>query len=127
MSSYVVDASAVLAVLNGEPGAELLADPDDDYVIGAVNLAEVVAKLTDDGIAATAIARMVAELKLDVREFGSDLAVATGLLRAPTKRFGLSFGDRACLALARQLRLPVLTTDRAWRQLDVDVAVRLLR
>jgi len=122
-----VDASAVLAVLNDEPGADLLASPDDRFIVSAVNLAEVVAKLTDDGIAPDAIDEMIDQLPLEVHAFGAEMAVVTGLLRTATRRFGLSLGDRACLALARGLDLPALTTDRAWRQLDLDVAVRLLR
>ncbi len=127
MNRYVVDASAVLAVLNDEPGADLLASPDDRFIVSAVNLAEVVAKLTDDGIAPDAIDEMIDQLPLEVHAFGADMSVATGLLRTATHRFGLSLGDRACLALARGLDLPALTTERAWRQLDLDVAVRLLR
>ncbi len=127
MNRYVVDASAVLALLNDEPGADLLASPDDRFIVSAVNLAEVVAKLADDGIAPEAIDEMIDQLPLEVHAFGADMAVATGLLRTATRRFGLSLGDRACLALARGLDLPALTTDRAWRQLDLDVAVRLLR
>ncbi|HZQ98931.1 MAG TPA: type II toxin-antitoxin system VapC family toxin [Chloroflexota bacterium] len=122
-----MDASAVLAVLNDEPGADLLASPDDRFIVSAVNLAEVVAKLTDDGIAPDAIDEMIDQLPLEVHAFGAEMAVVTGLLRTATRRFGLSLGDRACLALARGLDLPALTTDRAWRQLDLDVAVRLLR
>jgi PIN domain nuclease of toxin-antitoxin system len=126
LSSYVVDASAVLAVLNAEPGSELL-NGGDDLVISAVNLSEVVAKLADDGTPPDSIRQMLLDLKLDVRDFGAELALQAVFLRAVTRPFGLSLGDRACLSLGRALSLPVFTTDRIWRQVSVGVDVRLLR
>jgi ribonuclease VapC len=59
-------------------------------------------------------------------DFGPELARATAALRTATRPLGLSLGDRACLALARQLQLPVLTADTLWRDLSIGVEIRLL-
>lgn len=66
-------------------------------------------------------------LALDVHDFGRELAFQTAMLRPTTKHKGLSLADRACLALGGQLGLPVLTTDRAWTELELGVEVRLIR
>jgi len=60
-------------------------------------------------------------------DFDWAAGLAAGLLRASTRRFGLSLGDRACLALAQQLQAPVLTTDRVWERLDIGVPIVVIR
>jgi PIN domain nuclease of toxin-antitoxin system len=96
-------------------------------VIGAVNLAEVVSKFVREEIAIGVIQEWVAALELDVRPFDRELAYAAGALVPATRARGLSLGDRACLALAHELGRRVLTTDRAWRDVDVGVAVEVIR
>lgn len=59
--------------------------------------------------------------------FDREAALAAGELRLSTRAYGLSLGDRACLELGRRLGWPVLTTDRRWSQLSLDVEVRLAR
>lgn len=127
MSRVVLDASALLALLNAEPGAEQVAKALGDGVIGAVNLAEVVAKLSEHGMPEDAIQQSVGGLGLEVFPFDTELAYLAGLLRRPARAHGLSLGDRACLALGRQLGLPVLTADKAWAALKVGVKVRVIR
>jgi PIN domain nuclease of toxin-antitoxin system len=99
----------------------------DHAVIGAVNLAEVVSKFVREGIAIGVIREWVETLELDVRPFDRGLAYAAGALLPATRGQGLSLGDRACLALARNLGAPALTTDRAWRDVEVGVAIELIR
>ena len=70
---------------------------------------------------------MLEEHELRVIPFDQEQAVAAGLLRTQTKRFGLSFGDRACLVLAMKLDLPALTADKSWELLAVGAKVRLIR
>ncbi len=128
MSSSVLDASALLALINGEPGhqqvrAALLAEA----AIGVVNLAEVVTKLVDAGMVELVIRQTLAPLRLEVVQFDAELAYRTGLLRRLTRQAGLSLGDRACLALAQYLALPVLTADRAWQGLQLGVAIQVIR
>ena len=73
------------------------------------------------------IRQVLDPLGLDVQAFDERLAYEAGLLRATTKQLGLSLGDRCCVALARALDLPLLTSDRAWGNLDVGIAVRVIR
>jgi PIN domain nuclease of toxin-antitoxin system len=121
------DASALLALL-GREIPTLEADATSrPLIISAVNLSEVVAKLTERGMPAALIRQTLAGLPLDVEAFSADDALRAGELRAATRAQGLSLGDRACLALALRLGLPALTTDRAWGDLDIGVAVRAAR
>ena len=125
-SEVVVDASAVLAYLNDEPGSDMLAANLGGAVISAVNLAEVIAKLTD-AFTATEIRDGLSALDLTIVPFDTELAYAAGLLRPATRAAGLSLGDRACLALAHRLGVPALTTDQAWKGLDVGVDIQHIR
>lgn len=127
MSTIVLDASAVLALLNAEPGHDVVTRALPGAVISAVNLAEVIGKLADASVPAEAIDQALGALDLDIIQFDADQARAAGLLRPQTKASGLSLGDRACLALAFARGVPALTTDRAWTELDLAVEVRLAR
>ena len=127
MSAVVLDASALLALLNEEPGHAVVTAALPSAVIGTVNLAEVVGKLAEVGVPAAAIDEALSSLAIETVDFDGELARAAGLLRPATRGRGLSLGDRACLALALRLRAPALTTDRAWAELDLGVEVRLAR
>ena len=126
MSRAVLDASAALAYLLGEPGAAVVTSVLLDAAIGAINASEVITKLMERVSPGTARADFQ-QLGLDVIPFDLRLAMLTADLRAPTRSAGLSLGDRACLALGRQMRLPVYTADRRWATVDVGVEVRLIR
>lgn len=91
------------------------------------NGSEVVSKLAREDIAIGVIREWIAALQLDVRPFDRDLAFAAGALLPATRDRGLSLGDRACLALAQELGRTALTTDRAWRDVDVGVAIEVIR
>lgn len=123
----MLEASALLALLNREPGHEEVAGTIPHAAISAVNLSEVVAKLADNGMSEDEIREALEGLALEIHGFGRELAYETGLLRPTTRSKGLSLGDRACLALGYRLELPVLTTDRVWRGLDVEAEIRLAR
>ena len=125
--TVVLDASAVLTILNEEPGMTVVVEVLPLAVIGAVNISEAVAKLADGGMPGPEIQEAIGGLRLDVVPFDAELALAAGLLRPLTRLAGLSLGDRACLALGMRLHVPVLTADRSWAGLDLDVEVRLLR
>ena len=127
MSKVVLDASAVLALLNGEPGHEAVAEAIPEAVLNAVNLSEVVAKLGEKGMPEEAIATAMAGLEIQIIPFDEASAYETARLRAPSKSLGLSLGDRACLALGRQLSLPVLTADKSWSKSDIGLEVRVMR
>ncbi len=127
MNDVVLDASALLAVLRAEPGAERVELRLDGARIGAVNLSEVVAKLIEDDVPEAAIRRAIGRLELGVHGFDAEHAYLAGLLRGSTRAFGLSFGDRACLTLAQSLGAPALTADRSWSQLDLGIAIEVIR
>jgi PIN domain nuclease of toxin-antitoxin system len=127
VSEVVLDASALLALLNREPGHEEVGRAIPHAAISAVNLSEVAAKLAESGMPGEAVRDALEALALEVHDFGRELAFQAGLLRPLTRSEGLSLGDRACLTLGRQLGLPVLTTDRAWEGLDLGVDVRMVR
>src|SRR5438445_13800044 len=126
MSQFVLDASAVLALLGREKGWEEVEQAiAAGSAISTVNVAEIVSKLSDTGMPETAISQVLDLLALEIIDFNQSLAHQTGMLRPFTKHVGLSLGDRACLALAGARNLPVLTTDRAWKTLALDVTVQL--
>lgn len=127
MSATVLDATAVLALLQNEPGSERVAALLPTAVISTVNLAEVVGKLAEVGMPEPTIQTVLGELGLRTIPFDEALAFRAGLLRPATSDYGLSLGDRACLALGQHLRVPVLTADRMWKSLKLDVVVHLIR
>jgi ribonuclease VapC len=130
VSEYVLDASALLALIRNEPGGDRVLDlAQGGAAISAVNLSEVVAKLAEQGRPEQAIreALELLAVKLDVVEFDEQLAYRAGLLRPLTRQAGLSLGDRACLALAERLDVPALTTDRAWAGLRLDIKIQVIR
>ena len=127
MSDVVLDASALIALLMGEPGNTVVKAAMPGPVISSVNLAETVAYMVDRGAPVDRVRSMVAEAPVETIAFDSELAFTAGALRAATRRFGLSLGDRACLALAQRLNLPVLTADRQWARVDIGVEIRLIR
>ena len=127
MNRYVLDASALLALIQNEPGANVVEDVISSGWISTVNLSEVITKLTDDGIAEDDIREVIEGLQVNSVPFSLDQAYVAGLMRADTKMLGLSFGDRACLSLAKQLDTAAVTTDRIWTQLSVGVEIQLIR
>ncbi len=127
MNKWVLDASALLALLNSEPGSERVADALPNAVITSVNFSEVVAKLADEGRDESEIQQYLDALGLVIVEFDANLAYKTGFLRPLTRSAGLSLGDRACLALAMSLGVPALTCDQAWSRLNLGSQVELIR
>lgn len=124
---HVLDASALLAVMLGEPGATTVAERFADCCISAVNLSEVVAKLVERGIPLTDVTESLSELDLDVHAFDATQAIRAGILRGETRSRGLSLGDRACLALAAELNAVAVTTDSAWGDIDLGITIELAR
>ncbi len=123
----VIDASALLAMLQNEPGGDRVAEALPDATISAVNVSEVVAKLCDKGLAPDRVRETLEMLPLDVIDFDLPQAVETGALRPRTRALGLSLGDRACLALAARSGATAMTTDRAWALLEIGISVDVIR
>jgi PIN domain nuclease of toxin-antitoxin system len=114
VSDPVLDASAVLALLNGEPGHEQVLAVLPAAVIGTVNLTEVISKLCERGVPPGAAMEAVECLGVEIVAHSLEHALMAGELRPATKAFGLSLGDRACLALARERHATVITAERQW-------------
>lgn len=130
-SPIVLDASALLAYLRDEPGAQSVTDAiAAGAVMSTVNVAEVLSKAADRGadpgeLAVQLSARGLLHGAIDIEPFTADDAIEVARLRPPTRGAGLSIADRACLALARRLDAHALTADRAWSEVATDVGVGL--
>lgn len=127
MSKTVLDASALLALLNDEAGTKIVQELLPDAVISSVNFSEVVARLALHGVPDEEIHTALDILGLEIIPFDTDLAYSTGQLAALTKSFGLSIGDRACLALASKTGVIAVTADRVWGKLDIDTEIKFIR
>jgi PIN domain nuclease of toxin-antitoxin system len=125
--AILLDASALIALLNGESGAERVERVLARAAITSVNLAEVVSKLIERGIPPADVRAMLEEFDLIVVAIGATEAFAAGALRATTKSFGLSLGDRICLAVAQlhSGRIRVLTTDTVWTKIALGDTVTI--
>jgi len=126
----ILDSSVILAYLLDEQGREAAEQAiAAGSSISSVNLAEVMSRLTRDGTDVGASAGVLLALPITVVDLDPHLAIAAGAMVAPTTPFGLSLGDRACLALAQRERLPALTVNRTWLQAGplLGVEVRLIR
>ncbi len=127
MSNHVLDASALLALLNAEDGSDLVLDSLLHSVISTVNLAEVVTRLSILGMPEGEVREALTLLGLEIIPFDEEQAFRAGLLSSYTQPLGLSLGDRACLALALTTHAAALTADRVWKDLDIGVAIKLIR
>jgi ribonuclease VapC len=126
-NSVVFDSSAVLALIYGEAGAEVVESYLPGGFISAVNLSEVAVVAVREGADLEATKTQLARLPLKVISFTGEHAYLTASLASFTKTHNLSLGDRCCLALAMSVRSPVLTTERNWAELAVPLEVRLIR
>lgn len=123
----VVDASALLALLFGEPGAQVVADVvADGATMSTVNFAEVATVLTRSGRDAEQVLDRV-RAHVELEPFTDTDALAVAALYSQVSAKGLSLGDRACLALAQRLGAPAVTAERSWADLAVDIPVHLIR
>jgi ribonuclease VapC len=125
--SCVLDSSALLALLQGEPGGERVEECLETAAISSVNWSEVVQKALEWQTEIAGLRQELEVLGLAVLPFTAALAETTAHLRPATRQAGLSLGDRACLALASTLDLPAFTTDRIWPDLGLPIEIRVLR
>jgi len=127
VTSAVLDASALLALLNSEPGADIVAAVLHDAVISAVNYSEVLKKTIERNASPEHVAHIIRDLAVAIIPFDAAQAVATAAHFPEGKPFGLSLADRACLALGLQRRATVLTADAKWKLVKVALKVKLIR
>jgi len=128
MSSIVLDASALLAILNQEAGADKLTPELLNVAASStVNLAEVQAKLVDRGVRPEDAWEATLSPIREAVNFTPEHARIAGDLVEQTRAHGLSLGDRACLALGLALKAPVYTADRSWKNLKLGVRIHVIR
>ncbi|HLJ30416.1 MAG TPA: type II toxin-antitoxin system VapC family toxin [Candidatus Angelobacter sp.] len=128
MNKIVLDASALLAVLNREPGADKLTPELLSMATSStVNLAEVQSKLVIRGLTPSDAWEATLSPIREATAFTAEHAEAAGNLVAETRALGLSLGDRACLALGVALRAPVYTADKSWKKLKLGIPIHVIR
>ena len=125
MPIYVLDASALLAWIQGEPGGDYVANLlTQECKLSAVNLTELVTKLIDNNHTAPQnLGQQLRTLGIEICVFNEAQAISSGMLRNQTRVKGLSLGDRACLSLAIELQAVVLTSDKAWKELNLPIEI----
>jgi PIN domain nuclease of toxin-antitoxin system len=123
---YLLDASALLALLQDEPGSEIVAQHLSSSAISSVNLAEVASVLNKVGMPETEILALFDGLDLNILSYDKDTAIATCGIRQVTQQKGLSLGDRACLAAARQHQRIALTADQVWLDFQQTIGVDIV-
>lgn len=132
MRGVVLDASALLAYVLGEPGGSTVSEAlmTGCSLLSTVNYAEVISKLGDYGVSPEQLADQFAEKDiidlLELVDFTPEMAERAADIRRTTLSLGLSLGDRACLALAEVRGLPALTADRRWSEV-AGVEVKVIR
>src|SRR6185312_7051212 len=126
-SGFVLDSSALIAMVAGEPGAEVVATALSEAIMSSVNLVECMTKLIQRGGRPDQVERVLRGLDVPIEPWTEALAWASRDLCALAWTKGLSVGDRACLTLARARRRVALTADRSWATLGLNVRVALIR
>lgn len=129
MAQTILDASAMLAVILEETGADVVVEAlRSGTAMSAVNVAEVSARLCQEGWVDDEVSLVFRELGVRILPFDADAALLSGRYRVVTQPLGLGLGDRACLATASKEECPALTADKVWEQLDLPgVAIRCIR
>jgi ribonuclease VapC len=123
----VFDASALLALLNKESGYMVAEKYLSQAMMSTINLAEVLTVLIGIGISHSDAVTMTTDLIDDIVPFDAEQAFETACLREKTKAFGLSLGDRACLALAQRKHLTVITADKIWKEIGLPIEIIVIR
>lgn len=127
MTSVVLDASALMAFLHSEPGGDMVWQALSDALISAVNYSEVLKKAIERGKEAKKVASAIRRLSLVIVPFDEQLAMTSAELYPQAKQHGMSFADRACLALGVQRGVTVLTAERKMKLVALPIKVKLIR
>ena len=129
MSDFVLDASAVIALLRDEPGAEVVRQTMKQAHLGVINAGEVAQCLLNDGWSLPEIEETIYALDVRIRTLRIDLVLAAAEIRELGRKRGLSQADCLCLALAKRTGAIALTADRKWLEVAkaVGVEVQVIR
>jgi ribonuclease VapC len=125
--SVILDASALLAFLQDEPGAEQVRGLLSRSIMSTVNWCEVIQKSLAKGVDTYGMWEDMAALGVRIQPYTLEQAEAAGRLWLVTRALGLSLGDRSCLALGLQTGFPVITADKAWQNLNIGLEIRVIR
>jgi ribonuclease VapC len=125
--SHLIDASTILAVILGEKGSNEAVGLLTGACISTVNQSEVLRKLVDEGLTIFDAEAEFSRFELECVDFDQAQSVETARLRPLTRHLGMSFADRACLALAKLRNIPVYTADRRWAEFEAGLDIRLIR
>lgn len=124
---FVLDASVLLATINREAGGDKLVTYLPDSVIAVTTYVEVVTRLLDAGMPFEEADALMSDFALPTVEVTLGLAKRAAEFRTATRPYGLSMGDRICLALAESLDAAAVTADRQWASAGLDVPIELIR
>lgn len=126
MSAFILDASALLAMLREETGGDRVAEAIGEARMSVVNFSEVVSHFVHNGMPPNEVDAMLKPLPIALVPANLEMARIAGHLRASTAAAGLSLGDRFCLALALVEKLPAWTADRQWSAIAEKVEVEVV-
>lgn len=127
MNKVILDASALLALLQHEPGHEEVSKYLAYSLMSTVNVSEVAAILNNVGIPESELKNMISSLIAEIIPFDKEQAFLAAEIKKETKIYGLSLGDRACLALGKINNLPILSADKVWAKLDMGIKIHIIR
>lgn len=127
-TNVILDSSALLALLKNESGADIVESLLGKIIMSSINLAEVATVLLDSEMTLQECQDTVLPFISAIVPYDEEFAFLTADLRKKTKSYGLSLGDRACVALGQKLQLPIYTADKIWKELQLDnIDIRLIR
>lgn len=127
MTNIVLDASALLVLLNEEQGHEIVKNHLSNAIMSSVNYSEVLSILVANKMPLSIAQEVVAGLLVDIVPFDTIQATLAASLRLSTQSLGLSLGDRACLALGKELKCAIVTADKVWNKIDLGIEIILVR
>ena len=128
MNKAIIDASALLALIKEEPGAEIVEGLLGKIIMSSVNVSEVAGSLMTPELSIEECQRCILPFISSLASFDEEQAFKAASLKEATRTKGLSLGDRACIALGITMQLPIYTADRIWDKLDLENAdIRLIR
>jgi PIN domain nuclease of toxin-antitoxin system len=127
----IIDTSAIIALINKEKGFEIAEKHISEAAISSVNFSEVITVVNrelfttkeerQEGL------KLIKDMLINIVEFDEEQAIIAANFNSEAKKYGLSLGDRACLALAKHKKLPALTADKTWEKLNLGVKIKLIR
>ncbi len=116
LNKIVLDTSAILVLLSMEEGHEVVDENLENAIVSSVSLSEIITVLAQKGLKHEDVAQSLKDTFPQIEEFNAAQAIIAASFVEPE----LSFGDRACLALAKYKNIPILTANKAWQELKLE-------